>query len=310
MAHLTQLAHLSQNLHRGKESCGAALGRVEAGPSGPQRRQGSPRPLARHRRLRSPQSARTIPQDGPTMERIAHKHLRSHFCQTSSTTACPCVAPTPPARRTLKHTGLNGRIRHGLLFHVADPQNASERRFEDWRSSPSVAPLKRSSVAGFSTQGVQACSRVRRPTPTGDCVRTSLQRDGTCLVRAHPRSSAIRDITTGTSSTGTAATHVGDRSPDGLELLAKGDVGSQRAQAGTSAIVMIKRVTRRSSTHRPFIGTHRASEGRWTPTQDSLSSRLREYGRAQWGHCGTARPHARVRPMLDFTHSHLIALLF
>ena len=32
--------------------------------------------------------------------------------------------------------------------------------------------------------------------------------------------------------------------------------------------------------------------------------------RTQWGHCGTARYHARVRPMLDFTHSHLIALLF
>ena len=78
MAHLTQLAHLSQNLHCGKESCGAALGHVEAGPPGPQRHYGSPRPFARHRGLRGPQSARTSPQDGPTMERIAHKHLRSH----------------------------------------------------------------------------------------------------------------------------------------------------------------------------------------------------------------------------------------
>ena len=73
-----------------------------------------------------------------------------------------------------------------------------------------------------------------------------------------------------------------------LTSRATGDVGSQRAQVGIAAIVMVERDTRWSSTHRPFIGTHRASEGRWTPTQDSLSLRLRECGRAQWGHCGTA----------------------
>ena len=129
------------------------------------------------------------------MERIAHKRLRSHFCQTSSTTACPCVMPSQPARRTMQHTGLQCRTHHGLPFHVADPQSASERRFEDWRSCPSVVPLKNSSVAGFSTQDVQACSRARRPTRTGDCSRTNSQRDGTCLVRAHPRIDAIRDIT-------------------------------------------------------------------------------------------------------------------
>ena len=129
------------------------------------------------------------------MERIAHKHLKSHFCQTSSTTTCPCVTPAQSARRTLNHTGLQGRVRHGLHFHVAvsECERAHVRGLAQFslRRVPQELVGSRFLHSGCSGRLQGALTH----TNGGLRLTTSSQRDGTYLVRVHTRRSAIMDIT-------------------------------------------------------------------------------------------------------------------